>query len=301
MNYISELKSAFRYVKREGNNVRVGPCPRKDICDGSKTVSVNLYGNKVPPGTFRCWQCEWSGSWNKLAKEVGMKQVDTSNDLTSESERVLSYHNDSNQQEYTRPPRSSIKPWRGDWRNIPEKLLKKLNAELWIDVRKVGKTHKKTKRLMLPVMLRREEVGYIGARIKKNKEDITYKNSSGEWVKRSFYPYDFIKKKSPKIVCLVEGPHDMLNLLAHDIPVLMFFGVNNWHDGKLPLLVSLGIDYVIPLGDNDKAGRKVNDRIEKDVENDLEVIYFDYEADDPGKMKKKELKRLKRLVDKYND
>jgi len=302
MDYTAELRHAFSFCKREGNNVRVGPCPRKDICDGNKTLSVNIYGNKVPVGTFRCWQCGWSGPWNILAEKMRMRRVNTSNDLTTESERVLAYHNQSGT-EYQRLPHEVVKPWRGDWRDIPEKLLKKLGAELWLDIRKVGKKHKSVKRLMFPVIMQKEEVGYIGAIIKKNKNEIKYKNSPGEWTSKSFFPFNYVKKlikdRSIKIIILVEGPYDALRLLMNGIPALCVFGVKNWNSGKVPKLLSLNIDYVLTLGDNDKAGEDLNDIMEKDLEDSFEVLSYPYHSKDPGEMTEKEIKRLKKLIYSY--
>jgi len=88
MDLIKELRKAFKVVKRESTNYRVGPCPE---CNGYDNLSVNIFGLKVPPGTFNCWKCGFSGQWNELAEQVGMRKINVENDLTSNSQRLLDY------------------------------------------------------------------------------------------------------------------------------------------------------------------------------------------------------------------
>lgn len=296
MDIIAELRKGFKYMKRESKNMRVGPCPE---CNSKSTLSVACFpGAKVKLGTFHCWECGYSGSWNDLAKRLGLQKKEESS-LTENAEVTLSQINYSNQ--YKHPPRITKKRWRGDWRGVPEKIFRALEAKLWLDVTNYSTgDFRVKKRIYLPVLVDDEEVGYIGALVKRNfnnkKSKIAkYKNSPGEWAKKYLYPYDFVCPS--KITVLVEGPFDALWLISHGIPALCFLGVENWTYKKTSWLVAGEVTTVIPLLDNDKAGDTATKRMVKDLKKaSIEIQNFVYSSQDPGKMTSKELKRLRLLI-----
>jgi len=295
MDYISELRKNFKNVKREGKNIRVGPCPFNGYVGVSgRPLSINIFGSSVPVGTYHCWECGESGSWNKLANIAGLKKFNKSNDLTSESERLLSYHNEL--QQINKPTKFDIKPWHGSWRGVSEKVLKQLNAVLWINWN--YKRTKRTKRIRFPVFVNEDEIAYFGGKITEKEISSRWKNSAGSWTKtHGFWPFDIVTDS--KIVVPVEGPFDSLWLIQNGIPGLTFFGTQNWNKKKVGLLVGAGIEYVIPLPDNDKPGKELYDKMIEDLKEDFEVIKFKYEAKDPGKMEKKDLKRLRNITNEY--
>lgn len=299
-DYIEELRKTFRIFKYDGDNVRVGPCPK---CSSRRALSVNIHGSKVPPGTFHCWHCGWSGSWNRLAKRYGMAKADK-DQLTEEANRLLRKQKESLKKAKT-PQQFEMRPWSGGWRGISEELLLSLDAKLWLDTTfKKDKPIMLTHRLFLPVTKYGEEVGYIAAiRYKKDRKDQfgndrtdKYKNSPGEWAKHILWPMDFIGEC--KVVCLVEGPYDLLKLLDYGIPALCFLGVQNWQSGKSSILASSGVEIVIPLTDNDEAGEVCKDRIYQDLEDQFDVRDFPYTSKDPGCMSKSELKLLAKYVNR---
>jgi len=147
-------------------------------------------------------------------------------------------------------------------------------------------------------MVHDDEIGYVGAIVKKKEGELKYKNSEGTWVLKALYPYDHINSLKPKAICITEGPYDALWLAYHKIPAVCTLGVRNWRASKVTMLASLGAESVVLLGDNDEAGERFNDTVENDCEGTFNVFSFPYAEGDPGSMKLKTLKRLKKFMKK---
>jgi hypothetical protein len=218
-------------------------CPFGTHNDSSPSLSINLdTTSKFPVGTFYCFGCRESGSWNKLAKKLGVQGFGKQDQQASyippnikkRKQEMLEVKENTLEQilagwDCLMPiPFSAEDSWRG----INGKLLNEIGAQYTYD-----NSYKKI-RVILPCYVDGELEGAIKA--SQEKEKISYLNSPGSWVKsKGLFPFDYIKASSYKSVVLVEGPRDALRLIQKGIPALCIFGTNNWNDNKRDLVLSL--------------------------------------------------------------
>lgn len=262
-------------------------CPFHGETRPSLGVSIAIDG-KVPLGTFSCFGCGESGSWNKLARKLGMEQVDQKI-LMSEAratirkpslEKVI---DESSTEEFLRskgftkikqwpdPSRTKIKFFH-KWYTIPGEILHHLGAYL-IDERK--EDHH---RLFLPVRVYDKVCGGVRVLYEKRDRQATYLTTEGDWVKsHGLLPYDFVweyvRRNRLRFVVIVEGPRDALRLLMLGIPAIAVLGSKNFSDDKALLLGSLPIDTIYVMPDSDRGGREL---VEKS--RDLLKQYLDFKV-----------------------
>lgn len=102
--------------------------------------------------------------------------------------------------------------------------------------------------------------GGVTARMKKSKDknQMSYKTTRGEWIKnKGLLFYDVAKKmiedKDIPYLILTEGPRDALRLLSYGIPAIAVLGAQTFGHMKALLVAALDVAvYVMP--DNDKGG-----------------------------------------------
>ena len=276
------------------------PFPHEGGMDTGHHLEITKDGRMV-----HCWVCDWSGSWNKLARELGLSEFDsepTSTDTYTKKvadmdvfgkllEDLDEVVEDDTQQVL---PEDELFPWRRKmWRGLDRRFMKRVPSYLW--KQQVDLKDKKTQRVYKTFVVDRilwpyyqfdRLVGYVGRRLDKSDKMKYYR---AEWsaAKECLFPYDYVRKyhDGDTSVVLVEGEADALNLLQAGIPALSILGSNNWSDRKRDLLLSLGVKRVILLMDGDAPGRKATKEIKKDLRGYFDVLVLKLsDGDDPGAM-----------------
>jgi DNA primase len=167
-------------------------------------------------------------------------------------------------------------------------------------------------RLWLPCYEDGDIVGHIGASLDPENVQPKYLNAEGGWALSHFFMWDQALKLSRRLLkrgeikkryaCVVEGPADALLMYQEEIPTVGVLGTNNWTEAKANML-SVTYDFVFTIGDGDSAGRKMN----KEVKRMLRPIMGDEfvraikleDGDDPAKLKRRQIRELKRIIAKY--
>jgi len=266
-----------------------------------------------------CWVCDWSGSWNKLAKEVGLSPFGSSESTTDTYTaaiadtdvfgRMLDDLDSSADDDLEHTlPEDEITPWSTKkWRGLRRSFLKDIPAYSWKqkivvndkDSKSYGKVFY-VDRILWPYHQQGRLVGYVGRRLDTG-DTMKYYRAAWCKAKEALFPYDFVKNNYPKCttVVLVEGEVDALNLLQAGIPALSILGSNNWSSRKVDLLLSLGVTKVFLLMDGDFAGRKAAKAIKKSARDYFDVVVLKLDdGDDPGEMNKDQLAWLTDRIDR---
>lgn len=254
---INELSNKFPGLKvgGEGKNILL-ICPWHN--ETKPSLSVNLREGKVRIGTFRCFGCDESGSWNKLAEKLGLQTIDSESveytkDVTISALKQRFKEFLAKQEGPKLPPR--LLEWKGSWRGLTEDFLKQFKPALYYD------SNWKENRILFPIIQFEKLRGYLHERCEKT-DSLKHLFSEGFPSMQVLYPTDLHKGT---VAVLVEGLADMLRLRRDGIPALTFFGCGNWNYKKVTILQKMGINKIIICGDGDNAGYAINDTIKDDL------------------------------------
>ena len=289
---LQSLDSSWK-LKLRDSEARI-ICPWHD--DNDPSLSINLDRDRAGLGVFNCLSCPASGNWNKLAEKLGLERF--SGGSYEKTVRPVDDDIDAELLEVDAPSPIQLEgldwPEQQDWRGISGELIAELGGIHYLD-QKIQQPC-----LYLPVMLNRQAQGGIRCLIEPEAApDVDkYRNTSGFKTKRVLFPYDYVRAMDPKVVILVEGPRDALNLLQYQIPALSNLGASNaWATGKTKLLLDLDPKLIVLGFDRDKEGRRANRRIRADLSEWIAVKKLKLpRGQDPGDLKPQLLRRLSRRL-----
>lgn len=284
------------------NNFKLNcPFPHGGNQDEGFHLEITRDGRKA-----HCWVCDWSGSWNKLAKALGATEFNSTVYADTYGSRVadtnvfdkLSEEMGSifslDEREDRLP--SNLVPWtQTSWRGLSRKFLGRIPSYSWTQL--TGK--KPVDRILWPYMQYDRLVGWVGRRLDK-LDYLKYYRAEGCNAKGILFPFDYVRDHhlNDEPIVLVEGEVDALKLLQAGIPALSILGSNNWSDQKLDLLLSLNFKRVYLLMDPDPAGRKAEKSIKPTLEAQfdyIKVLRIDGD-DDPGSLNEGQLTWLRDRV-----
>lgn len=287
-----------------GFGLRVTPsaawirCPNPDHKQGNErtpSLRINFNANQAPIGAFNCFGCSYSGSWNDLARKVKVSRFSSIYerdvvDLPHEVDEEL-----LGESEPSEMIGGMLWPKQTEWRGIPGKLINAIGGRHYFD-------HAiQLPRLYLPVEVQERHVGGIRCLLEPdpNKQILKYQNTPGRWVKKNLFPYDYVAAMEPTFVVLCEGPRDALNLLAHKVPALCNLGsANSWSEDKISLLLDLDLSLVALGFDPDDAGKEATQKIKDDLHSWIPTKRLKLPEDtDPGKLNRRQIRRLRRTLD----
>ena len=177
-----------------------------------------------------CFSCGFKGTWNDFAEKKGLHLI------TEERRKESAFNNLLFELDVVLPPPEGVAelpfyepldiPWtrfstkekyRGP--DLPVKFLKKFGIKKWYD--DINSDY----RLLLPVKMGSDLIGWSTAWIGEEEIKQKTKNMTGTWVTDALYPLNYVKKS--KWVVLVEGQYDALRLLYRGIPALSILGIPN--------------------------------------------------------------------------
>lgn len=293
------------------NNIKLNcPHPHGDKSDTGFNLELTRDGRKA-----HCWVCDWSGSWNKVARLLGLAEFEQTKANTfsgrlAKMDLFAQLHDElesfGREEENVSLP-VDITPWsRPIWRGLEKSFLRKIPSYLWnqpVELKNdSGIVYKRfvVDRILWPYQQHGRLVGWVGRRLDSNKKMKYYRMPNCDALS-TFFPFDYVRSSFPgnKSIVLVEGEVDALNLLQAGIPTLSILGSNNWSDTKRDMLLSLGIKYVYLFMDPDHAGRQAAQEIKKELIpyfDQVKTLSLDDPSQDPGSLQKEQLEWLQEFI-----
>lgn len=260
--YINDIGIAG---KAAGGNVHV-VCPFHDENTPSCSVSLDNSSN-IPIGTFYCFGCGESGSWNKFAKKTGLELLKNYQRNVKDVKGVAERHRSRKREvvgtdnltldRLFKEVGNQVIPWpkKVQWRGYEGELLNKIGAYCF------NERHKDELMLVFPVYTNGRFRGGVRAFTKKRKGGASYLTTKGDWVKDyGLLGYDMMRNTNlfgTKRLVLVEGPRDWLRMIENDIPCCAILGALMMSEKKMALISGLGVRHLYIIGDNDSAGARM--------------------------------------------
>lgn len=307
MHITSELNRSGVEYRTASKNFKLNcPFPHVDKADSGMHLEVTRDGRKA-----HCWVCNWSGSWNKLARALGLTEFNSQVSKDTYTGHVIStdvfdrLHNDLgrlfDEDETATTLPTDLTDWaQPEWRGLKKSFLKKIPSFLWKQkVRTKRGTTFEVPRILWPYVQYDRTVGWVGRRL--DKIDFQkYFRAPGCDAKKVLFPFDYVRKQhsANHTVVLVEGEVDALNLLQAGIPALCITGSNNWSEDKVDMLLSIDVRRVFLLMDPDSAGRSAEKEILPTLTSKFDLVKtlrIDGD-DDPGSLDAEQLTWLKNRV-----
>lgn len=277
-------------------------------------VSKTRRDKKIGPGAFHCFSCGAGGSWNTLAKKLGLELWDEAREeeyANSSGNDFLEFSRDleglsTSTQEYVKPVTDG--PWEGAWRGLPGSFLRSQGAESFWD-KEAGEY-----RVYLPV---RDSLGRLVGHVLARGENSQipdkkkYLNSKGFNGRSYWYGADYLNGSS--VAVIVEGPFDRLRFQYNGIPTVANLGVqlrkddeSSVSDEKITQLLAVGVSKVILAFDADRAGQEAVPGVTKAFRNwgfevyDLNMSRYlssPNEKMDPGNCPESVIEDLKNFIE----
>jgi hypothetical protein len=230
---------------------------KRTVNSGSTLVSCPYHSEKTPsfrifhapttksPGFGKCYGCGAAHPWDAFADKLGLKPWSYAKptEIFASSLRFTQEEDDASEDlQFFDLPRGKV------WRGIKTDFLIKIGAKKCVN--EYG-----TAFVYLPVNVLGRERGYIKARLKKVDGKPSYINSRGSWSAQSgLFLYDYVMRKKPKVIVLVEGPRDGLRLNMRRVPGISILGTQSWSSKKSRLIELSGAEHVVLATDGDCAG-----------------------------------------------
>jgi len=264
--------------KNQTGDAIVVCCPFHN--ERSPSCSVNMSTEKeVRVGTWYCFGCQRSGSWNKLAEHAGLEQIKEWQNIEARTDgsmvrfdkkkaEQIGTHNLTIQRLFDEVG-NAVLPWpkNATWRSYSGKLINRVEGYVYDDIRFDELM------LVLPVYINGRYRGGVRALREKPKKGPSYFNTTGDWSKDyGLLGFDYMRKKKLygcKAIVLTEGPRDWLRMVENKIPAVSILGSAMFSKKKLMLLMGLGIEKIYAFPDNDKAGYKMAALIEEVCEGNI--------------------------------
>ena len=237
----AELGKIGLETHKTSNNIMI-PCPFHK--ETHPSLSVSLGGNFVAGG-WHCLGCHESGSWNKLAKRLGLRlwgkeESEQSNYVITTKAQV---------KDELKEDKLKLSKWTDEykWKRFNASFLKKFGARLLYDF--MYKAHF----LYLPITYLNEQYGYCKVRL--SDDVVAPKYWFNAKLNKVLFPIDYIiQDVVTDCVVLVEGMADALRLLKYNIPALALLGVvlTPFMEEQLE---NLAVKNIILCLDSDDPGR----------------------------------------------
>lgn len=308
IDFLRELQTyAYKYDPQlKSDNCCWMKCP---FHGGGKertpSFRINLQKGKYPIGYFYCYGCNKHGLWNDLAAVIPGLSLIEGEELKSQELLMTKLTPQQRSSLYSEDLQESIDfksmvEWdeKEIWRKINGSLLYKIGGKKFYN--KVTKMNQ----LFLPCYQNKKLRGGIRCVIDRQPGQKGYFNTSGPWVRKTLFPYDFVKeyyKERNKILALVEGPRDALNMIQYGFPALAILGAHNWSQLKADLVSLLNPNLLVFAFDSDEAGELAFENVQKSFEGFPNTLKLKFkEGQDPGDLTEEEVhkyyEKLKRMV-----
>lgn len=300
----SELNRSGLDLKKSLNNIMI-PCPFHR--ETHPSLSIAISNDKVPIGVWRCFGCSESGTWNKLARRLGLRLWNSNEE---ENPFDFVYTRKIELKKEVKKNRLVLSKWTDalHWKKYNAKFLRKFGAKACYD------SMYKSNFLYLPITYLSDEYGYCKIRLDPNLQTSKYWFSPN--MDKILFPIDYIIDNiNTNTIVLVEGIADAFRLLQYNIPALALLGVHITPFMQ-EQLENLAIKNIILCLDGDDAGYRalfgyttesgkhivgLAEKFEKlGYETRILLLPKEKEKIDPDNMPKKYLKCLNKMCKALN-
>jgi len=303
----------------KGDNVWIR-CPNPDHSGGqestpSMAIQVEDGGNHKVGFCF-CFGCGFKTFWSRgIGKNPALADVLKLNRLDKfQSFEVSPVFSKKSKQRLLRgedeqravgAPRIAI-PWPEDkdWRGIQGTTLRHIGAKYVYDKR-IQDT-----RIALPVRVSEDQTEWIyGLITRRSKKQIGYIYSSGPWIRKALFPVPLVEeglediqnRVGKRIVAIVEGSRDALNLIQLGLPALAVLATHAADDpDKITQILDLEPDLVIIATDPDSAGNMAAKKLKRALKQYMPTVRWKMkDGRDPADMKQHDVDVIVRKSLKY--
>jgi 5S rRNA maturation endonuclease (ribonuclease M5) len=263
---------------------------------------INLSNPRFKPLESFCYGCNDDDkrlTWNELAARCNMAPIRTADDNDGDEDDGdgLWLSLPSSEEFYGAEAEDVAHfKWKGNWRGISHKLLKRLGVSLV--------NSKDEPRIYFPIYVDGEQIGNVQCVVEVNEESHKIKyliSKENRWSQYTLYPVDIAYEMAEQAgyIVIVEGLRDALKLIQLGVPAVCIWGTNAWTRAKLDALIELDVKLIVAM-DGDEPGRGARDKIVADLKrHKVPHAVINFEEDmDPGKMPKADILELKRMFDK---
>lgn len=281
MNVEDILKSEGIYYIPKGRDFVV-KCLNPEHDDSNPSMRIDQI-----TGIFNCFSCEYKGN---LFKHFGHKP----NALDMKRENLKRKIQSVRAASVGLPLPKGAVPYSGNWRGISSETYQRFEAFL-SEYAEDGKRNVFSSRIVFPI---KDITGNICGFVGRHTGDGTPKYlNQPAGVKLPLFPQVQPIQGS---VMLVEGIYDMLNLHDKGITnVMCCFGVKNVSEEKLTILQMQGVSNIDIFLDNDDAGQKGAEEIERICDSiglEHRRIRFGSKELDAGALSERQVIGLKRKL-----
>ena len=242
-----------------------------------------------------CFGCDESGTWNKLAEKCGFPKFKEWNTSYKVQSQKIEIDLEQTLPQMLNSMKSGYNPWPSNrkWRGFSGQLINKVGGILVDDIRTKGVS------VFFPVYIGEHLRGGVKAAMKKDKFNLSYVTTKGNWVKKyGLFLFEPVRALNKNYVIIVEGPRDALRLYEQGLPAIAILGSQNFGAQKALLVSSLYPDFVLCMPDNDKAGSHMK-KLVKDHMGKLCPTYsirLPEDVNDPMDMSDEDIIGLKRYI-----
>lgn len=265
---INEQLAKLPGPKKMGSNGWLNVlCPFHD--DSNPSCGVRIAEPAL--GVFNCLSCEAKGGWNKFAEKTGLQQIKNWNNGESLDDNLVNPELDDQLLGDTGTtfkqvmktfgaPEATLWPEQIEWRTFPGWFMRKLGAHIIAD------RHNDSIGALFPIKVGGRVRGGVKAAFEKKKGSLSYITMKGQWAQDyGLFPYIYakglIRKKKIPFVVIVEGPRDAMRLCINGIPAVAVLGSKNVTKKKIMFVISMGVDIVYAMPDNDEGGKMLWKRV----------------------------------------
>lgn len=220
-------------------------------------------------GFGQCWTCKFNTGveyWTTGLTDEDIEELERLSIYTTLRHKELTSQGMIEYNPYFMPPPDE--PMQDGWRGISIKLMDLLGMY-------TTRTGFYEDRIIFPL---KEEVLYgFDSRYIGEDEDIMkkakYRRSKGINDIDLVYPYALLKAEMPDKIYLVEGIMDAISMWEMGLPAIPMFGLaKEVTSKKIAKLIRLGVEFIVPLPDNDEYGKEAIPLIEEMYQEHFEVI-----------------------------
>ena len=236
-----ELNRLNVNFQKTGDSYMMLCCFHRD--NKTPSLSINVEGGAVRPGTFHCFGCKESGSWNTLAARLGLSQ------WGKETEQDNFYVDKSIKEVKKEIEDSTLRlsKWDRKWKRYDPAFLRKFQA------RKLTDSRTGIEYMWLPLNYGGDMQGYIRVRVSEKDQGPKYFFSPR--MTKVLFPGDYLLKYQTPVIILVEGIADALRLIRYRMAAASILGTILLPTMKDQLEL-MGVQTIITCLDGDKAGRR---------------------------------------------
>ena len=270
-----ELKNGkLKFIKEMGDNIRI-TCPARNHKNGKeRKASASIYigdrTDELDYGWYRCFTCNTQGPFTKFVAECFEESEEWAKQWLIEKYAEI----DLTDNHHLDLPEIELKPIK-KITSLDESVLNNFqNFHPYMNKRKLSKHicelfkvkyDQNTKSIVFPVYDEKKRLVMLTRRNVENKTFLIDKDKE-----KPLYLLYYILEKNIHEVIVTEGQIDCLTCYEYGFPAVATMGNPSEH--QIDLLNKSGVRVVYTMFDNDEAGKKFTDKLNKKLRKDIIIL-----------------------------